>query len=479
VSAATKGSPDPIHHGAVRVALRVDDATAHEDVAETLRRRGVYVCDWEPGSDDPNQTVAMAPAAPLTTAEAAALAETCLAAAHERRPLVLLACWPDDPSDTEVRAAALGFLQSHGALVCADPSVWIETLVLTSLFGLPLGPRTAVVAPPGSLLAAQASSLAREHAMAGARLAPTVSDAADDGHDAVLVDLATIADNTPKHVGGALVLPVLSRGELTGDRPTLVDLRHAMAAVALAGELAVRIDAGLGTGPDDAPELVSPDDERFQRQLRKLGPRGGDHETKVLLSSYGIEVTRQAVATTPSAATRIAKKAGFPVDIKAWGPDVPSEADGCPVETDIETAADVRRAFAAATSALDLPAGAPVIVRATPPPGRELRVRLVDLPDIGWTLVARIPGQPEPIAAPAPLSMHDAERLASLVATTRKSDQGMDPAGLAELLVRVSYLVWDHGDRIESLDLGRVIVSTDDGSVIVADATCTTRTSSP
>jgi len=479
VSAATKGSPDPIHEGAVRVALRVDDASAHHDIADTLRLRGVYVCDWEPGSHDPNQTIGMAPSAPLTTAEAAALADTCLAAAHERRPLVLLACWPGQADDAEVRSAALGFLQSHGALVCFDPSVWIETLVLTSLFGLPLGPRTAVVAPPGSLIATQAIGLAREHSMAGARMASTVDAAADDGHDAVLVDLACTGKSTPKHVGGALVVPVSSRAELVRDCPALVDLRHAMAAVTLAGELAVRIDAGLGSGPEEAPDLVSPDDERFARQLRKLGPRAGDHETKVLLSSYGIEVTRQAVATTPSAATRIAKKAGFPVDIKAWGPDVPSEADGCPVETEIETAADVRRAFAAATSALDLPAGAPVIVRASPPPGRELRVRLFDLPDIGWTLVTRIPGQPEPIATPAPLSMHDAERLASLVAATRKSDQRLDPVGLAELLIRASYLVVDHGDRIESLDLGRVIVSTDDGSVLVADAACTTRSGTP
>jgi hypothetical protein len=116
-----------------------------------------------------------------------------------------------------------------------------------------------------------------------------------------------------------------------------------------------------------------------------------------------VPITRQAVATSPSAALRLAAKAGFPVDVKPWGPDVPSERDGCPVERGLASAADVRRAFAAVLAQAGQPLdGGAVIVRASPRPGRELRVKIVHLPDLGPTVIVEVPGQP-PEAAPAPL----------------------------------------------------------------------------
>ncbi|MBT8492059.1 MAG: acetate--CoA ligase family protein [Deltaproteobacteria bacterium] len=459
-------APQPASSGADRVALEIDDRATAAATTEILQRRGVYVADGP--SDDGEAVVALARKRPITIDEAAELAELCMSGAHRRKPLVVLAAWPDELGDPVERAAALGYLRCFGGLVCTDPSTWIETLVLVARLGLPLGPRLAIVAEPHSLLSAQASALEREYSRLGARLSPSLEGASDDGHDAVLVDIDSVDSRTPTHVGGALVVPVCSRGELaTASRPALVDLRHAMAALRGAGRLALRIDQGIGPAPEDAPSSLGIDRERFDRQLGKLGKSAGDHETKVLLAAYGVDVSRQAVATTPSAAVRIAKRAGFPVDIKPWGPDIPSEYDGCPVERELMTAADVRRGYAAAIGAADLPSGAAVIVRASPPPGQELRAELIDLPEVGWTAVVYLRSRPQPVAAPAPLSLADSRALASAVVATRADDTDLDTTALSDLLTRVSYLVWDHGEDIERLDLGRILLPEDGGAMVV------------
>src|SRR4029077_5860327 len=95
-----------------------------------------------------------------------------------------------------------------------------------------------------------------------------------------------------------------------------------------------RIEVGLGPAPREATAELGIDSELLARQLAKLEgyARVGDHETKLLLRAYGVPVTRQVVATTPSAAVKGARRVGFPVELKPWGNDVATEPGGCPVE---------------------------------------------------------------------------------------------------------------------------------------------------
>jgi acetyltransferase len=271
-----------------------------------------------------------------------------------------------------------------------------------------------------------------------------------------------------------MIVPVVGRAELLGEdrRTMLVGLRAALGAATAAGRFAERVAAGLGPADRDSPDLaaIEPDRERFDRQIANLGQRAGDHETKVLLASYGIEVTRQAVATTPSAATRIAKKAGYPVDVKPWGPDLPGERDGCPVERGLTTAAEVRRAFASVAQEADLADGTPVIVRESPPPGREVSARIARVGPLGWMTLVDAAGAPGPAAAPAPLRRSDAMELARLVEATRVGDPEPDRSALAEALVRASFLAVDRADVIERLDMHRIVVFAKGDGAVVADA---------
>ncbi|HSK05715.1 MAG TPA: acetate--CoA ligase family protein, partial [Kofleriaceae bacterium] len=244
--------------------------------------------------------------------------------------------------------------------------------------------------------------------------------------------------------------------------------------IAILGRAAERIAVGLGPAPRAASAELSIDHDRLRRQLDKLGaePRLGDHETKVLLAAYGVPITRQAVAMTPSAAVKLARRAGYPVELKPWGHDLPTEPAGCPVERGVSSDALVRKAFAtvlAAAGRADLE-GAAVIVRETPPAGRDLAVSLLRLPALGWTVVLDAAGGGAIAAAPAPLRLLDAAALAAQVIASRAGEPDPDRAGLANLLRRASHLVVDLDARLAALELTRVVVGGRGARTLVVDA---------
>ncbi|HEU5058135.1 MAG TPA: acetate--CoA ligase family protein [Kofleriaceae bacterium] len=456
----------------LRVALAAGEQAWADEVQRVLARRG-GTCQRIAIDEAPEAAAAvvgLAPREPIAPAQAAELAPICARAARAGRPVVILAAFPRALGPRgDAQAAALAFLRAHGAVLCADPDAWLEALVLLGAFGLPPGPRIAVVAPPGSWISSSAQFLANEAAASGGRFAALLPEAGRVAStDIVLIDRDELAA-ARERAGGAQLVPLVGRAELCEDRPVLVGLRPALAAASAAGRLRERLTAGLGPAdPAEADELA-PDRARFERQLGKLAGRAGDHESKVLLAAWGVPITRQAVATTPSAATRLAKRAGYPVEIKPWGPDAPSELDGCPVERGLATAADVRRACAAVARAAGHPEGTAVIVRETPPAGRELRARIARMGELGLTVILDVVGAPGPVAAPAPLRQLDAEELARHVEASRLGDPQPDRAALADLLRRASFLVAT-SERIESLDLARVIAAARGDGVVVADA---------
>lgn len=398
------------------------------------------------------------------------LAAVCAHAAGAGRPVCLLAPLPRGTGRPAIeRAAALAYLRSYGAAVGHDVDAWLEAVVLLVRFGLPAGPRAAVVAPPGSWLEAQAVAIAAEAELGGAR---SPLSAPDDPTDVVLYDPALGA---PPGSTPGLHVPVAARGELADSTMILYSARAALGAITILGRAAERIAVGLGPAPAAASAELAIDRERLARQLAKLGTeqlRVGDHETKVLLAAYGVPITRQAVATTPSAAVKLARRAGYPVEIKPFGHDLPSEPAGCPVERNVASDAMVRAAF---TTVLVAAGRAPeggtgVIIRETPPPGRELSVTFLELASLGWTVVLDSAGTGQLAAAPAPLRLIDAQALAAQVAASRAGDPDPDRTGLANLLRRASHLAVDLGDRLARLELPRVIVGGRGARTLVVDA---------
>jgi hypothetical protein len=462
-------------------------APAHlgDTAVAALRARGIEARRVEPARallHDPDalaaagdDVLAWALETTPTATAAIELASACARAAGSGRPVCLLAPPPRGTGRAAIeRAAALAYLRAHGAALGHDVDAWLEAVVALVRFGLPPGSRAAVIAPAGSWLEAQTLVLAGEAEAAGARPLLVGAARGDEPTDAVLYDPALGAP--PAQLAG-IVVPVIARGELAGDRVALHGARAALGAIEMLGRAAERIAVGLGPAPTSATAELATDRDRLERQLGKLAPamRVGDHETKVLLAAYGVPITRQAVATTPSAAVKAARRAGYPVELKPWGHDLPTEPAGCPVERAVTSDALVRRAFAAVLAAAGrLPtkaeAGA-VIVREAPPLGRDLAVAFIELPALGWTVVLDAPGSP-PVAAPAPLRLADANALAAGVVASRAADPDLDRTGLANLLRRASHLVVDLGARLGRLELPRVVVGGRGARTVVVDAWC-------
>jgi hypothetical protein len=464
----------PAHLGATAVAAlrargidaRIADAPIDPRASRAANDGRADQIDARLGDDVIAWALDAAPGAAL----AVELAAVCARAAAMGRPVCLLAPLPRGTGRPAIeRTAALAYLRSYGAAAGHDVDAWLESVVLLVRFGLPAGPRAAIVAPPGSWLEAQAVAIAAEAELGGARSPLAVPD---EPTDVVLYDpaLGAPASSTP-----GLHVPVAARGELASGPTVLFTARAALGAITVLGRAAERIAVGLGPAPAAASAELSIDRDRLARQLAKLGSeqrRVGDHETKVLLSAYGVPITRQAVATTPSAAVKLARRAGYPVEIKPFGHDLPSEPAGCPVERNIASDAMVRAAF---TTVLVAAGRAPsdgtgVIIRETPPHGRELSVAFLELPALGWTCVLDAAGAGQLAAAPAPLRLIDALALAAQVPASRAGDPDPDRTGLANLLRRASHLAVDLGERLARLDLPRVVVGGRGARTLVVDA---------
>jgi hypothetical protein len=433
-----------------------------------LRARGIDARAADSPGDD---VVAWALEGSPSPREAVELAAACARAAEAGRPVCLLAPPPRGSGRAGIeRTAALAYLRAHGAALGHDVDAWLEAVVALVRFGMPRGPRAAVIAPPGSWLEAQAHALAAEAENLGMRPI-TIGRKGNEATDVVLYDPAL---EPPSSAIGGLHVPVVARAELAGDEPALYGLRAALGALEILGRAAERIAVGLGPAPRTASAELEINHELLQRQLGKLAAemRVGDHETKTLLRAYGVAITPQAVAVTPSAAVKAARKAKYPVELKPWGHDVATERDGCPVERALTSDAMVRRAFSAVLAAAGkAQEGGAVIVRVPPPLGRDLGVAFVQIPALGWTVVLEAPGAPL-AAAPAPLRLLDAEALASAFAASRAGDPEPDRAGLANLLRRASHLVVDLESRMRVLELPRVVVGGRGARSVVADAWC-------
>ncbi len=379
-------------------------------------------------------------------------------------PIVLVPYAPPRRAKTPTRsgdehAASLALLRARGAIVLRAPDIWLECVILLAAHGVPSGPQGAIVAEPGAWLAISAAALQKRAEALGERFSPSAGIDGDQVTDFVLTD--TTPTSPPKT--GALYIPI---GVVASAKAALVGLGNSLAAAEAAGQASRRIAAGDSrASADDAPSEEF-DMDRFERQLDKLADTAGDHECKVLLSSYGVSITRQAVATTPSAATRIAKKAGYPVQIKAWGPQQPSEPEGALVISDVATAADVRRSFSSVCARANSEA---VIIRETPMRGREVQVHFRPMGAIGLVCFLYQRGHQEPAAALAPLRQIDADTMARHVVASRAGDTDPDWTALASLLLNASHMV-ANTPRLVSVELNRVIVGNQGQGALVVDA---------
>ena len=275
------------------------------------------------------------------------------------------------------RAAALAYLRAHGAALAHDVDAWLEAVVLLVRFGLPRGPRAAVIAPPGSWLEAQATR-DRRRGRARRRALAAVARA-DDPTDVVLYDPALGA---PPAIHARPPRPGrrARRARRRRRRIALYGARAALGAIAILGRAAERIAVGLGPAPRAAsaelaidreraraPARASSASERAARRSRDQGP------------ALGVRRPDHAPGRRDDAVGRGQARAPrrLPRRAQAVGPRPPDRAGGLPRRARRHErrarAPRVRRGARRRRHARPTE-GTAVIVRETPPAGRDVSV---------------------------------------------------------------------------------------------------------
>jgi hypothetical protein len=240
--------------------------------------------------------------------------------------------------------------------------------------------------------------------------------AAVDDRDAAALDEA-IAQAKSAHravlvvAGGPPVVPDVA----PPPRILTADLRHPSELRALLAAL-----AAPAPDADDKTPRARVDKELAARVRAEVDAELSDHDAKRLLKAWGVRVSRQAPAPTPTAAIAVAKKIGLPVALLLGAE-----------ERVAESVADVKRVAALLLQAGNEAArGAPVsvMVRERFADVPRARVRIAAERGVGLTM--RV-GE---AYALAPLTSADALELARATAARRAADQ----RALAELLQRVA-----------------------------------------
>ncbi|ARF55843.1 acetate--CoA ligase family protein [Streptomyces gilvosporeus] len=95
---------------------------------------------------------------------------------------------------------------------------------------------------------------------------------------------------------------------------------------------------------DDAPRVLSPSARKAQALLRP-GEQLSEHAAKQLLRAYGIRVPREQLVTSAAAAVRAASQVGYPVVLKASGPQLAHKTELGLVKVGLTSASQVRDAY--------------------------------------------------------------------------------------------------------------------------------------
>ncbi|MFF5802616.1 acetate--CoA ligase family protein [Streptomyces sp. NPDC012746] len=105
-----------------------------------------------------------------------------------------------------------------------------------------------------------------------------------------------------------------------------------------------RFTAGYRSPFEDAPRTPSPSYRKAQALMRP-GQQLSEHAAKQLLRAYGIRVPREQLVTSAAAAVRAAGLVGYPVVMKASGPQLAHKTELGLVKIGLTSASQIRDAY--------------------------------------------------------------------------------------------------------------------------------------
>ena len=238
--------------------------------------------------------------------------------------------------------------------------------------------------------------------------------------------------------------------------------------------------------PKQVPDIVSSSSASARATLERTlkhanGAALDEVASKKLLKAYGIPVSKEEVAQTAADAVKIARKIGFPVVAKVVSPDILHKSDIGGVVLNINSPAEVRKAFNDITARVKKLKNKPklegILIAQQVKADLELVVGASLDAEMGPVVLFGTGGvdielMKDVALAGAPLDAAEARQLISRTkaGVKLKGYRGKPPlheASAVKALVGLSNLMADAAGRIASIDVNPFLVNTKTG--IAAD----------
>src|SRR5216683_2647073 len=235
----------------------------------------------------------------------------------------------------------------------------------------------------------------------------------------------------------------------------------------------------------EVPELVSSSSASARAMLEKIlnNARGAaldEVASKKLLKAYGIPVSREEIAETAADAVKIAKKIGFPVVAKVVSADILHKSDIGGVVLNINSAAEVKKAFNDITARVKKLKTKPklegILIAQQVKAELELVVGASLDAEMGPVVLFGTGGvdielMKDVALAGAPLDAAEARELinrtkAGVKLKGYRGKPALHEASAVKALVGLSNLMADAGNRIASIDVNPFLINTRTGVAV-------------
>jgi acetate---CoA ligase (ADP-forming) len=231
--------------------------------------------------------------------------------------------------------------------------------------------------------------------------------------------------------------------------------------------------------PRDVPQIASSSTASaravLERTLRQADGAAALDEvaSKKLLKAYGIPVSKEAIARTAAEAARIAKQIGFPVVAKVVSAGILHKSDVGGVMLNLNSAAEVKRAFDQITARMRKLKGRPkidgILIAQQVKADLELVVGTALDAEMGAVVLFGTGGveielMKDVALAGAPLDMAEAKKLIgrTKAGVKLRGYRGKPPlheASVVKALIGLSNLMIDAGNRIASIDVNPFLIN--------------------
>jgi len=208
--------------------------------------------------------------------------------------------------------------------------------------------------------------------------------------------------------------------------------------------------------------------EILDKALKEGRKTLSEYESKVILASYNIPVTREIMAETSDEVITAAHEIGYPVVMKGCAPEITHKTEKGLIRTDIRDDREALDAFNDITAGMNGIQGAATLVQEMIRGKRELVIGLIRDPQFGPCVMFGLGGIFTEILKDvsfrlAPLEKRDAFEMMDEIKAHKILDaiRGMDAVDreiLSEMLINVGRIGMEN-DTIKEIDINPVIIS--------------------